>query len=264
MNPLLHIEGLETGFRGKRGKTVTLHRDLNFKVNEREFVAVLGPNGAGKSTLLKTLLGYQRPLAGEVFYGHNPLESLTVKELAERVTVVLTDKLEESFLTVFDIVATGRYPYTGIAGRLTEEDKKLVEEAVNLVGMAGFIHRYFHRLSDGERQKVMIARAIAQQTSLILLDEPIAYIDAPSKIEIMELLRTLSHGHGKGILMATHDLEVAVRFADELWLLGTNGEIARGTPEELLQNGTVNRFFDKEDIVLNREKMIFERKPSFK
>ena len=260
MNALLKIKGLETGFRGKRGKTVILHSNLNFEILNGQFAAVLGPNGAGKSTLLRTLLGYQKALAGEVFYGNNLLESLSVKELAREVTVVLTDKLDESFLTVFDIVATGRYPYTGIAGRLTEDDKNLVEEAVSLVGMIDFMNRYVHQLSDGERQKVMIARAIAQQTPLILLDEPVAYVDAPSKIEIMELLLTLSHVHGKGIIMATHDLEAAVRFADRLWLLGTHAETSEGTPDDLLQNGTINRFFDKSDIVLNKEKMIFEKK----
>jgi len=260
MNPLLKIKGLETGFRYKKGRSVSLHRDLNFDLFKGQFITVLGPNGAGKSTLLKTLLGYQKALGGEMFYGNTPLESIPVKELAKRTAVVLTDKLDESFLTVYDIVATGRYPYTGITGRLTEQDDEVIREAVAMVEMTDFITRYFHHLSDGEKQKVMIARAVAQKTPLIILDEPVAYVDAPSKIEIMELLLTLSHEHGIGILMATHDLEAAVRFSDRLWLLGSHGEIAEGSPQELLENGVINRFFDKNNIILNREKIIFEKK----
>ena len=260
MSSLLKLKELETGFYHKKEKTVSLHKDLNYEVPEGRFIAVLGPNGAGKSTLLKTILGYRKALSGEILYGDDPLESLTVKELAKKVAVVLTDKPDETFLTVFDIVATGRYPYTGITGRLSEVDKKTIDDAVRMVGMEAFTERYFNRLSDGEKQKVMIARAVAQQTPLIILDEPAAYVDAPSKIEIMELLLSLSHTHGKGILMATHDLEAAVRFSDGLWLLGGNGEKAVGAPGELLENGMLNRFFDKEDIVLNKEKMIFEKK----
>jgi iron complex transport system ATP-binding protein len=259
MNSLLKTEKLETGFRLRKGKVISLHSDLNFEIQEGQFISVLGPNGAGKSTLLKTVLGYQKALGGKVFYGADPLESLTVKELSAKVAVVLTDKPDETFLTVYDIVATGRYPYTGITGRLTSKDIKAVNEALAMVGMETFATRYFSKLSDGEKQKVMIARAVAQQTPLIILDEPVAYVDAPSKIEIMELLQTLSHEHGKGILMATHDLEAAVRFSDRLWLLGNQGEKAEGAPAELLKNGTINKFFDKKGIVLNKEKMIFEK-----
>jgi iron complex transport system ATP-binding protein len=259
MSSLLKLKGLETGFYHKKEKIVYLHKGLNYEVLEGQFIAVLGPNGAGKSTLLKTILGYQRALDGEVFYNHDPLESLTVKDLAKKVAVVLTDKLDETFLTVSDIVATGRYPYTGITGRLSQDDKETVKEAIKMVDMEVFTERYFHRLSDGEKQKVMIARAVAQQTSLIILDEPVAYVDAPSKVEIMELLLELSHSHGKGILMATHDLEAAVRFSDRLWLLGNQGEKEEGEPAVLLKDGTINKFFDKKDIVLNKEKMVFEK-----
>jgi len=259
MSSLLNIKGLETGFRLKRGKTISLHKDLNFEVSGGQFITVLGPNGAGKSTLLKTILGYQKALSGEIYYGDDLLETLTVKVLSKKTAVVLTDKPDETFLTVHDIVATGRYPYTGMTSRLSETDLSAVKEALGMVGMETFTARYFNLLSDGEKQKVMIARAVAQHTPLIILDEPVAFVDAPSRVEIMELLLKLSHQHGKGILMATHDLEAAVRFSDRLWLLGNHGEKAEGIPDVLLKNGTINSFFDKKDIVLNKEKMIFEK-----
>jgi len=260
MNQLLKIKNLEIGFESKKGKAVRLHHSLNFELTKGQFISILGPNGAGKSTFLRTILAYQKALSGDVYYGESLLADLTVKELAKEVAIVLTDKIEESFLTVYEIVSTGRYPFSGFTGRLTEADKIFISEALELVGMNSFSNRYFHQLSDGERQKVMIARAIAQDTALIFLDEPVAFIDAPSKIEIMELLITLSHEHLKGILIATHDLEAALRYSDELWLLGIDGEVDKGDPKELLNNGVINKFFDKDNIVLNKEKIRFEKK----
>jgi iron complex transport system ATP-binding protein len=260
MKTLLEIKKLETGFELKNRKNQSLHKSLNFELIEGQFVSLLGPNGAGKSTFLRTLLGFQKTLSGDVLYDGMLLHSIGVKELAKKVSVVLTDKIDESFLTVYEIVSTGRYPYTGFSGRLTKEDHHFCIEALGLVGMQQFSERIFQQLSDGEKQKVLIARAVAQQTPLIFLDEPVAFIDAPGKVEIMELLKHLSHAHQKGILAATHDMEAAIRFSDKLWLLGHHGEVDKGTPHELLKNGIINKFFDKNDFVLNREKLIFEKK----
>lgn len=259
MNALLEIKKLETGFELGRKKNLSLHKALDFELDGGRFVSLLGPNGAGKSTFLRTLLGFQKALSGDVLYNGISLHDMEVKELAKKVAVVLTDKIDESFLTVHEIVSTGRYPYTGFSGRLTGEDRILINDALRLVGMLAFSERSFQQLSDGEKQKVMIARALAQQTPLIFLDEPVAFIDAPGKVEIMELLKYLSHTHQKGILAATHDLEAAIRFSDQLWLLGNNGEVAKGNPRELLSKGIINSFFDKGDVILNKEKLLFEK-----
>ena len=259
MNSLLKIENLETGFDFQKGNKVRLHHSLNFELHERQFVSILGPNGAGKSTFIRTLLGFQKALSGDVLYENESLHSIGIAELAKKVAVVLTDKIDESFLTVYEIVSTGRYPYTGFSGRLTAEDHTIITDALRLVGMNSFINRSFQQLSDGEKQKVLIARAVAQQTPIIILDEPVAFIDAPGKVEIMELLKYLSHIHQKGVIAATHDLEAALRFSDQLWLLGNNGKVASGKPKELLEKGVINTFFDKGDITLNKEKIIFEK-----
>lgn len=264
MKTLLEIKKLETGFELKKGKSLSLQRALDFELIKGQFVSLLGPNGAGKSTFLRTLLGFQKALSGDVLYDGISLDELEVKELAKKVAIVLTDKIEESFLTVYEIVSTGRYPYTGFSGRLTEEDHYFCNEALTLIGMLRFSERSFQQLSDGEKQKVLIARAVAQQTPLIFLDEPVAFIDAPGKVEIMELLKHLSHTHQKGILAATHDLEAAIRFSDQLWLLGHHGEVDKGTPDELLKKGIINNFFDKNDVILNKEKLIFEKKSNTK
>ncbi len=259
MKVLLEINKLETGFEPGKGKIISLHRSLDFELSEGQFVSILGPNGAGKSTFLRTLLGFQKALSGNVLYDGILLHDIGVKNLAKKVAVVLTDKIDESFLTVYEIVSTGRYPYSGFSGRLTNQDHHFIDEALNLVGMQRFSERKFQQLSDGEKQKVLIARAVAQQTPLIFLDEPVAFIDAPGKVEIMELLKYLAMTFKKGIIAATHDLEAAIRFSDQLWLLGNHGEVAKGDPKELLRNGVINSFFDKNDVTLNREKMIFEK-----
>lgn len=260
MTTLLKIENLETGFDVRKENSIRLHHGLDFELKKGQFISILGLNGAGKSTFLRTLLGFQKALFGDIFYDGILLHDLNVKELAKKVSVVLTDKIDESFLTVYEIVSTGRYPYSGFSGRLSEEDHTFINQALTLVGMKQFSKRNFQQLSDGEKQKVMIARSLAQQTPLIFLDEPVAYIDAPGKVEIMELLKYLSHHYEKGILVATHELEGAIRFSDELWLLGNSGEVAKGDPKDLLENGVINNFFDKENIILNKEKVIFEKK----
>ncbi|MEE4259247.1 MAG: ABC transporter ATP-binding protein [Bacteroidales bacterium] len=260
MKSLLNIINLETGFELQKKRKLVLHQSLNFELYEGQFVSILGPNGAGKSTFIRTLLGFRKALSGDVLYENTLLHELAVKELAKKVAVVLTDKIDESFLTVYEIVSTGRYPYTGFSGRLTDEDHSFVSDALNLVGMQDFTNRNFQQLSDGEKQKVLIARAVAQETPIIILDEPVAFIDAPGKVEIMELLKFLSREFKKGIIAATHDLEAALRFSDQLWLLGSEGKVASGKPEELLEKGIINSFFDKDDITLNKEKVIFEKK----
>jgi len=256
-NIKMKIESLSTGFLLKKGARKVLHQKLDFQLNAGELVCILGPNGAGKSTLLKTLLGFESPLEGKVFFNEQELKNISVKEMAQLVAVVLTDKIDDIYLTAREIISTGRYPYGGFTDKLSVEDTDQIKRAESQVGISHLTENVFSKLSDGEKQKVMIARAIAQDTPFIFLDEPVAFIDAPSKIGIMQLLAQLVEDTGKGILMATHDLDSALNYADRIWLLGTNGEWDEGKPDDLLNSGEINRFFDKENISFDIENQRF-------
>ncbi|MCF6171239.1 MAG: ABC transporter ATP-binding protein [Bacteroidales bacterium] len=258
--PLLKIKNLSTGYFPKKRESRVLHQSLNMELAAGEMVCILGPNGTGKSTLLRTLLGFQRPLNGEVFYSGCSLKELSVKEMAMEISVVLTDRIDDSFLTVYEVAATGRYPYGSLSGRLGINDRKIISGAIQQVGIEHISRQLFSTLSDGEKQKTMIARAIAQDTPLIFLDEPAAFIDSPNKVIIMELLKKLAHEHHKGILLTTHDMEPALRFADKLWLLGTSGEFEEGPPETLVEQGSINRLFDTDVVVFNSTARRFEKR----
>jgi iron complex transport system ATP-binding protein len=157
-------------------------------------------------------------------------------------------------------VASGRYPHGSYTGRLKENDRTIIQKVIQQLGIENFVNRLFSTLSDGEKQKTMIARAIAQQTPLIFLDEPAAYIDSPTKVMLMELLKNLAHEHKKGILLTTHDMEPALRFADKLWLLGTKGDFKEGKPQQLIREGSINLFFDNEEVVFDAEAKRFEKR----
>lgn len=257
--PLLNIENLSTGYALRNKAKLGLHQGLNLKLEAGELICILGPNGAGKSTLLRTLLGFQKSLNGEVYYSGIALKDMSVKALAKHVSVVLTDRIDDSFLTAEEIIVSGRFPYASFSGRLKAEDREMIEQAIQQVGVTAFRSQLFSTLSDGEKQKTMIARAIAQDTPLIFLDEPAAFIDSPNKVVVMEMLRKLAHVHNKGILLTTHDMEPALRFADKLWLLGNKGEFEEGVPQALVQGGSINRFFDNDEVAFNPTALRFEK-----
>ena len=201
MNPVnCHISSLSIGYENK-----VVQADMNLSFRQGELVCLLGPNGCGKSTLLRTLSGLQPPLAG----------SFTIPKTA----LVLTRAEGLTDATVYDVVALGRYPYTSFLGGLTEEDRRIIEDSLNVVGMSGVGDRLFSSLSDGERSRVLIAKAIAQQTPVILLDEPTAHLDLPNRIRLFGLLIRLAHEDGKTILIATHELELAMRYSDRILLM---------------------------------------------
>jgi len=255
---VVDISGLSTGYHLKRGGVKILHRNLNVSLSQGELICILGPNGAGKSTLLKTMAGFIRPLEGEILIGSSALKEMTVRALSRLVSVVLTEKIDDIYLTAYEIVMTGRYPYGSFTGHLTDKDKQMIDRAFRQVGTGHLANRSFYSLSDGEKQRVMIARAIVQATPFIFLDEPVAYIDAPGKIGIMQLLKDLSSNHGKGILIATHDIDSALHYADQLWLLGTEGEWKTGMPNDLVKDCSINSFFDSRQVVFNKRNKQFE------
>lgn len=245
--PLLQLKNLSIGYVDRRPHKV-VHESINLSLQEGELTCLLGMNGAGKSTLLKTLGSFQPALAGEILLEDKELHQFSRKELAKKLGVVLTDRVVSGNLTVYEVVSFGRYVYTGFFGRLSSGDHKAIRDALDCVGIGAFANRNLLELSDGERQKVMIAKAIAQETPLILLDEPTAFLDLSSRVEIMLLLRKLASEEGKTVLLSTHDLDLALQLSDKIWIMAKRREIACGIPEDLALSGTLNSFFDKENL----------------
>ena len=245
--PLLQLKTLSIGYVDRRPHKV-VHESINLSLQRGELTCLLGMNGAGKSTLLKTLGGFQPALSGEILLEGKELHDYSRKELAQKLGVVLTDRVASGNLTVYELVSFGRHVYTSFFGRLSTEDHKAVRDALDCMGIGNFGNRNLLELSDGERQKVMIAKAIAQETELILLDEPTAFLDLSSRVEIMLLLRKLTSEQGKTVLLSTHDLDLAIQLSDKIWLMAKHRQIESGIPEDLAISGTLNSFFDKENL----------------
>ena len=245
--PTIQIESLSTGYRSKNNVTVVAH-DINATINGGELTCLLGPNGAGKSTLLRTLSAFLPPVKGEITIMGRNLRDYSDRELAKTIGVVLTEKTDLRNMTVEDLIGLGRSPYTGFWGTLHKQDREIVDRAIEMVGIEPLRGRMIHTLSDGERQKVMIAKALAQETPVIFLDEPTAFLDFPSKVEIMQLLHNLSRTTGKTIFLSTHDLELALQISDTIWLLDREKGVMIGTPEQLATDGSLNSFFNQRGI----------------
>ena len=245
--PTIQIESLTTGYRSKNNVTVVAH-DINATINGGELTCLLGPNGAGKSTLLRTLSAFLPPVKGEITIMGRNLRDYSDRELAKTIGVVLTEKTDLRNMTVEDLIGLGRSPYTGFWGTLHKQDREIVDRAIEMVGIEPLRDRMIHTLSDGERQKVMIAKALAQETPVIFLDEPTAFLDFPSKVEIMQLLHNLSRTTGKTIFLSTHDLELALQISDTIWLLDREKGVMIGTPEQLATDGSLNSFFNQRGI----------------
>lgn len=238
----IFMRDLTTGYKAK-GRDIVITSDINATLLTGEMTCLLGPNGAGKSTLIRTISGFQPPLSGEIFIMGKPLADYTSAELARTVGVVLTEKLMLRNLTVVELIGMGRSPYTGFWGKLGSEDRAIVEEAIQAVGIQSLRERIIQTLSDGERQKVMIAKALAQETPIIILDEPTAFIDFPGKIEMMNLLSRLAKEKNKAIILSTHDLELALLKADQIWLLNREHGLITGSASDLAVNGKMATFF---------------------
>ena len=217
--PVIEAENLSIGYRDGSKARQELYDSLTFSLYRGELTCLLGTNGAGKSTLLRTLGASQPALSGTLFLEGRSLYDYSATEISRRIGLVLTDRSLAGGLRVRELVALGRYPYTGFFGRLNRSDEKIVEYSLDRVGIKHKASDYFSELSDGERQKVMIAKALAQECPVVLLDEPTAFLDVPSRIEIISLLRELATAEKKTILFSTHDMEQALLLSDRLWLL---------------------------------------------
>lgn len=239
----MQTDDLGIGYRQGRAAARILLSRLNISLSDGELVCLLGPNGAGKSTLLRTLAGMQPPLSGHIRLANIDLHRATPRQLARSLGIVLTERVQPGLMTARDLVALGRYPYTGWSGNLTEADWRVVDDAIQRVSAETLAHRYVSDLSDGERQKIMVARALAQEPHIILLDEPTAFLDLPHRVEIMQLLKMLAHDKGNAFIISTHDLDLALRVADRIWLMPGDGTLTSGSPEDLLMSGALERAF---------------------
>lgn len=256
MEETIRLENLTIGYRAKNSVT-TVAEGISASVRSGELTCLLGANGVGKSTLLRTLSSFQPKLGGNIFINGREIGGFTDKELARTVGVVLTDKPDVQNMTVRELVSFGRSPYTGFWGRCSADDWAIVDEAMRLIGIERLAHRMVSTLSDGERQKVMIAKALAQQTPVIYLDEPTAFLDYPSKVEMMQLLHRVSREMMKTIFLSTHDVELALQIADTVWLMARGQGIATGTPEDLALDGTLPGFFTCRGIAFDSDKGLF-------
>lgn len=248
-NETIRLSNLSIGYRSKNGTRVVA-MGINATIRSGELTCLLGANGVGKSTLLRTLSAFQPKLEGEIFLEEKEISEFTDKELSRMIGVVLTEKPDIRNMSVRELVALGRSPYTGFWGTLRDDDWQVVDEAISIVRIEALRDRMIHTLSDGERQKVMIAKALAQQTPVIYLDEPTAFLDFPSKVEMMQLLRRLAREQQKTIFLSTHDFELALQVADTLWLMEAQG-LSVGTPRELADTGALARYVERPGITFN-------------
>ena len=291
-NETIQLRDLSIGYTTKHGVR-TVAEGINGAIRSGELTCLLGPNGVGKSTLLRTLSAFQPAISGEVLISRSEergvwseITSFTDKELSRLIGVVLTEKPDVRNMSVRELVALGRSPYTGFWGTCSKDDLRIVDEAIEMVGIGELSRRPVHTLSDGERQKVMIAKALAQQTPVIFLDEPTAFLDYPSKVEVLQLLRRISREAEKTIFLSTHDVELALQLADMLWVMrkieegdrrqesgdrsqesGEGSPVSIGSPKELAASGELGRFieggkkaddsrivFDKETLTIRVKK----------
>lgn len=258
----IKIKDLSIGYKAKKQTTVVA-AGISSTIFSGELTCLLGANGIGKSTLLRTLTAFQPPLSGDILIHNKSIETYTEKDLAKLIGVVLTEKFEIKNMTARQLIGLGRSPYTGFWGNLSRADEEVVNQAIALVRIDNLSERMVHTLSDGERQKVMIAKALAQETPIILLDEPTAFLDFPSKVEIMQLLHRLSRKVNKTIFLSTHDLELALQIADKIWLMDKAYGIRTGTPEDLALNGSLNNFFARKGIIFDRDTGLFRVENDF-
>ena len=222
----------------------TVVADINQEMLKGQFVCLLGPNGSGKTTILRTLSRLLCPLKGAAYLNNRMLSDLNSDELAKTLAVVLTERLSPGLITAFEFAAMGRHPYTGFLGRLSEEDMRKVQEALGLVNAEDIADRYFNELSDGERQKVLLARALAQEPEVIVLDEPTLHLDLKHRIELIAILRNFCREKGITVIVSLHDVDLALKISEIVILVKDGKIMACGSPDEILKEETIARLYD--------------------
>jgi len=250
--PLLQIQSLSAGYPQRGILPHEVVHPFTTQIHPGTVTCLIGPNGAGKSTLLTTIAGMQKPLHGHVLLEGADIHQMSITARAKRLSVVLTQKMEVGLFTGYALVAMGRHPYTGLMGKLTGQDHDVIRRSIDWVGAGQLADRPFNQMSDGERQKILIARALAQEPNLLILDEPTAYLDLPRRVECMALLRDLASRTGCAVLLSTHDLDLALRCADQMWLLPYTGQVQAGLPEDLVLSGAFESAFHSTSVSFDR------------
>jgi len=258
MNIALEISKLEIGYPKYRKGAIKVAGPIDISIGEGELICLLGPNGVGKTTLLRTMAGIQPSIRGFISILNHNISEISNKELAKFLSVVLTDRIISGNLTVYELISLGRTPYTGWFGNLGKVDKAKIQWAIDNTEIWHLVHKSIHELSDGERQKVMVTRALAQDTPVILLDEPTAHLDLPNRIDIVRLLRNLARETKKAIIMSTHELDLALQVADKIWLMTMENHMYAGSPEDLVLNDIFGKTFTKEGITFDIKHGVFK------
>ena len=249
---IIATHDLSIGYKTKK-ETIVIAKNLNLELTSDKLITLVGANGIGKSTLLRTLTGIQKPLSGDVFFAEKNINSFDTLELAQNLSLVLTEKLPPSNLTVFELIALGRQPYTNWLGKLSDDDLKVVNDVMHLVQIEHLAEKKHFEISDGQLQKVMIARALAQETSIIILDEPTTHLDLFHKVSVFKLLKKLSQETNKCILFSTHDIDLAIQLSDEMIVM-TEENIVQDQPCNLISKGVFNSLFKDETITFDNQK----------
>ncbi len=259
IDPIIVLETIHLQVGYRTGKTqLAVLEEVNLQLSAGKLTALIGANGSGKSTLMRTLAGVQPPLSGQVQVLARDIAQTDRRELAGRVSVVLSGRVQEEYLTVGALVALGRHPHTGWSGHLKQADQAKIAQAMAATGTTDWQDRYFGQLSDGQAQKVLVARALAQDTPLMLLDEPTAHLDIMNRVEIMQLLRQLASQHQKSMLVATHDLDIALQTAHEVWVIDPQGKVRTGLPEQLALDGVISQALVSAQVHFDRADGLFK------
>ncbi len=238
--PYFSLEGLSVGYAPKN----VLIRDIDIEVARGEILTLIGPNGAGKSTILKTITRQLKPLGGRVMFDGQDIERISYHDLATRMAVVLTERLKPELMTCYDIVATGRYPYTGKLGMLTEEDEQKVERAMAMTHTLELGNNDFTAISDGQRQRILLARAICQEPEIIVLDEPTSFLDIHHKLELLSILRSMAKQNGITVIMALHEIDLAMKISDKIACIKGDTLFMQGTPDEVFSEERIRELYD--------------------
>ena len=251
LNKILSVENLSVGYQCKSKRTIIAEK-INLELEEGKLISLIGANGIGKSTLLRTLSGLQKPLSGTVYLNGKDIQKFEASTLAQNLSLVLTEKLPSSNLSVFELIALGRQPYTNWIGKQTEEDLEKINLAIRLTNIEHLKDKKHFEISDGQMQKVLIARALAQDTSLIILDEPTTHLDLVHKISVFKLLKKLALETNKCILFSTHDIDLAIQLSDEMVVMTENG-VVYDEPCNLISKGVFDALFQDENIKFDKE-----------
>ena len=251
---MLKVKSLSIGYTANS----PIIENISFDIQKGELVAILGRNGTGKTTLLKTITGFLKSLNGQIFIENEDITRLKATALALKMSIVNTERIRTNYFSVRDFLALGRFPYTNIIGQLKEEDEKIINDVIRWLQIESLYSKYLNQLSDGELQKILIARALVQDTPIILLDEPTTHLDLVNRFQIFKLLQRLCHQMNKTIILSTHELELALDLADSIILIDKNKGLKAASKQTFLENDWISNAFEQEGVVFDNQTRRFK------